>query len=71
MMSGNCDLNLFKRLGTLWNIWVALAAFMGTQVFVALARLVSGTGPWKGLNILGRQNIIGGDVNRVGRLKKA
>ena len=37
---------------SLWNIWVALAVFMGTQVLCAGLRLLSGEGPWKGLRLL-------------------
>eukprot|EP00981_Chlorochromonas_danica_P016178 scaffold15944_cov248-Ochromonas_danica.AAC.12 len=33
------------------NIWVALAAFMGTQVLISLVRFLSQSGPWKGINI--------------------
>ena len=34
---------------TVWNIWIALAAFFLTQVIHALVRMFSGTGPWQGL----------------------
>ena len=37
---------------TLWNIWVGLAIFMGMQVLTAGVRLLSGQGPWQGLNLL-------------------
>ena len=37
---------------TLWNIWVGLAIFMGMQVLTAGVRLLSGKGPWQGLNLL-------------------
>ena len=37
---------------TLWNIWVGLAVFMGMQVLTAVVRLLSGEGPWQGLNLL-------------------
>ena len=36
---------------SLWNIWVALAVFMGTQVVLAFARFVSGKGQWAGLSL--------------------
>lgn len=37
---------------SLWTVWLALAAFMGTQVVCAAWRLLSGEGPWTGLNLL-------------------
>jgi putative MATE family efflux protein len=37
---------------SLRNIWIGLAAFMGMQVVCAGWRLLSGEGPWKGLNLL-------------------
>lgn len=37
---------------SLWNIWVALAAFMGTQVVHASIRFLTGQGPWEGLGLI-------------------
>jgi putative MATE family efflux protein len=37
---------------TLWNIWVALAAFMATQVIHAATRFLTGQGPWVGLGLI-------------------
>lgn len=37
---------------SLWNIWVSLAAFMATQVLVALSRFLSNKGPWAGVSSL-------------------
>ena len=37
---------------SLWNIWVALAAFMGTQVIHASHRFLTGQGPWEGLGLV-------------------
>jgi putative MATE family efflux protein len=31
---------------TLWNIWLALAVFMSSQVVCAMVRIISKTGPW-------------------------
>lgn len=36
---------------SIWNIWVALAAFMATQVVTASLRFFSNKGPWIGINI--------------------
>ena len=36
---------------SLWNIWVGLAVFMGTQVFLAGIRLLSNKGPWVNLQL--------------------
>lgn len=37
---------------SLWNIWVALAAFMATQVVHASSRFLTGQGPWAGLGLV-------------------
>ena len=36
---------------SLWNIWVALAAFMAGQVILAFMRFTSGKGEWAGLSL--------------------
>ena len=36
---------------SLWNVWVALAAFMATQVVCSAARFLSKTGPWEGVSV--------------------
>ena len=41
---------------SLWNIWIALAAFMATQVVHASARFLSGQGPWEGLRFMPLRN---------------
>eukprot|EP01035_Chromulina_nebulosa_P016846 gene16846-22331_t len=41
---------------SLWNIWVALAAFMASQVVVATIRFLSGRGPWTGVKVLQTYN---------------
>jgi Na+-driven multidrug efflux pump len=38
---------------SLWNVWVALAAFMATQVFISSIRFLSRKGPWTDVYILG------------------
>lgn len=37
---------------SLWSIWVALAAFMASQVLVSSGRIFSGRGPWAGLELV-------------------
>ncbi len=48
-------ISLIKILpNNLYNIWIALCAFMGTQVMVSALRVLTNTGPWTGLKIWDR-----------------
>ena len=40
---------------SLWNIWVALAAFMAAQVILAFVRFTSGKGQWAGLSLFAKE----------------
>ena len=44
-------LTTFLQPSSIWNIWVALAAFMATQVVTASLRFFSNKGPWIGVNV--------------------
>lgn len=46
-----CSVLIFVLPQNLWNIWVALATFMGMQVLCSSARFLSRKGPWVGTSI--------------------
>eukprot|EP01031_Cornospumella_fuschlensis_P038402 gene38402-46670_t len=51
LSSAACVGLLFFLPKSLNSIWISLAAFMATQVGVAFVRFLSGTGPWKDINV--------------------
>eukprot|EP00607_Mallomonas_marina_P004306 CAMPEP_0182433526 /NCGR_PEP_ID=MMETSP1167-20130531/63775_1 /TAXON_ID=2988 /ORGANISM="Mallomonas Sp, Strain CCMP3275" /LENGTH=126 /DNA_ID=CAMNT_0024622329 /DNA_START=115 /DNA_END=495 /DNA_ORIENTATION=- len=51
-----CCLIVHVLPASLWNIWIALCAFMAAQVVISAGRFSSGTGPWAGLSLYRKNN---------------